>query len=370
MADKDGITLTGEVDIIDPRKWNDAKIRKEFECYGVSFDPEEGDCQGCLVRDRCIRKIALKIPKILEEAGEGRDVDDGTIAERIGDCEESTVTLGRRLLGYFESKKVKDPGSARERVVYRDRWKKGTEGNPIETVLGLPPQAGPSEEDTKLLKEAGEEESDGEPEGAEVIEFPTATKVKEEEEAPKQKKKAPTKKKAPKPPPEMKEPAPEPEEAAKKKAATKKKAPAKKAAAKKTTKKAAAKKKAPAKKAPTRKAPVPKKSGKKAAKKKAPTKKVSAPKTKESPASRFERERRRSPKVAALRPGQRLKREYKGETHVVTVAKSHYTYRGEQYATLYSIVMAITGAHEYARQGGQGGTRVMSNWSVPKFFQL
>ena len=99
--------------------------------------------------------------------------------------------------------------------------------------------------------------------------------------------------------------------------------------------------------------------------------------------TQFERERARSPKVAALEVGQQVERVYQGNCYVVTVKEDGYfmqMYKGEspdpkalksaeRYPSLYSTVTDITGTSEYKREGGET-TRKMSNWSAPKFWKL
>ena len=53
-----------------------------------------------------------------------------------------------------------------------------------------------------------------------------------------------------------------------------------------------------------------------------------------------------------LRPGARLVRQWRGETHVVTVTETGFEYAGEVYRSLSGIARRITGAH----------------WSGPRFF--
>jgi hypothetical protein len=53
-----------------------------------------------------------------------------------------------------------------------------------------------------------------------------------------------------------------------------------------------------------------------------------------------------------FKPGTRLVREWKGETHEVTLAEDGYKYRGKRYKSLSPIACEITGTH----------------WSGPAFF--
>lgn len=55
-----------------------------------------------------------------------------------------------------------------------------------------------------------------------------------------------------------------------------------------------------------------------------------------------------------LKTGARLVREWRGNTHTVTVAEDGFEYRGRAYSSLTKVAWAITGAH----------------WSGPRFFGL
>ncbi len=56
----------------------------------------------------------------------------------------------------------------------------------------------------------------------------------------------------------------------------------------------------------------------------------------------------------AMRPGTRLFREWRGETHEVTILEKGFAWRGERYRSLSRIASEITG----------------SRWSGPRFFGL
>lgn len=157
-----------------------------------------------------------------------------------------------------------------------------------------------------------------------------------------------------------------PKKKAKKKAPAKKKAAKKKAAKKAPLAKKKVKEKAVA--AVKKKATKKKAAGKKAPKKKAPTGDPAVFGS-EAFAHAFTRERGRSELVGLLQPGQKISRDYKGESYTVTVKSDHYLYNNKKFPTLYSILLVITGEHEYARKLGDK-TRKMSNWSAPRFFRL
>lgn len=85
--------------------------------------------------------------------------------------------------------------------------------------------------------------------------------------------------------------------------------------------------------------------------------------------ARFLKERRRIPALNYLKPGTKLFRTYKGETHVVQVQDGSYIYQGQHFPTLYCVAMKVTGYKSYGRPGAMDKyRRTMSNFSVNKFF--
>lgn len=90
--------------------------------------------------------------------------------------------------------------------------------------------------------------------------------------------------------------------------------------------------------------------------------------------SRWQRERERTPEIAALKTGQVLTVPFDGKEHQVTVLKEGYQYDGNRFPTLYSIVKEITGTVERQKQLIEGkrpqGTRQLCNWSAVRFFRL
>ncbi len=72
-------------------------------------------------------------------------------------------------------------------------------------------------------------------------------------------------------------------------------------------------------------------------------------------ATRWERERTRSPLIARLTPGMVLRREHKDVRYEVKVVSDGYSYDDTKYPTLYSVTKAITGA---------------TAWSAARFFNL
>jgi hypothetical protein len=85
--------------------------------------------------------------------------------------------------------------------------------------------------------------------------------------------------------------------------------------------------------------------------------------------SRWNRERLRSPEIAAIAVGDKLVRDFDGEQHEVVCCDGFWLYRDTEFATLYAVTMAITGAKEYDRADGKE-KRTMSNWSASRFFRL
>lgn len=92
---------------------------------------------------------------------------------------------------------------------------------------------------------------------------------------------------------------------------------------------------------------------------------------------RFNRERKRSPVLAQLKPGQTLKREWppkSGETVEVRVLKGRYKFQDQEFPTLYSAVKEIVGTIQCPKQLREDGTRPQGkrklvNWSAAKFFK-
>lgn len=78
--------------------------------------------------------------------------------------------------------------------------------------------------------------------------------------------------------------------------------------------------------------------------------------------------------VRMLTPGMALQKTWRGKLYEVKVLPVGYQWKGQAYPTLYSVVMAITGEREYAKQTRKGGRptgkRIMSAWSAPRFFNL
>jgi hypothetical protein len=90
---------------------------------------------------------------------------------------------------------------------------------------------------------------------------------------------------------------------------------------------------------------------------------------------RNQREKDRNSYIARLRPGMKLRRFWKGQTHEVIVLKRSYRYRGREYPTLQSITTEIVGTKPYPKQQRLDGTippgvRYLCPWSAIRFFRL
>lgn len=87
---------------------------------------------------------------------------------------------------------------------------------------------------------------------------------------------------------------------------------------------------------------------------------------------RFLRERARYPILDRLVPGTVLRRPYDGKMHLVTVRDGFYEHAGEKHPTLYSVVMAISGAKVYPRANpkDRDKSRAMSNCNARRFFKV
>lgn len=85
--------------------------------------------------------------------------------------------------------------------------------------------------------------------------------------------------------------------------------------------------------------------------------------------SRWQRERQRSPEIAAIAVGTKLVREFNNRLYEVECCDGHWLYDSRQFPTLYAVTMEITGPKEYDRADGKE-KRAMSNWSASRFFGL
>lgn len=85
--------------------------------------------------------------------------------------------------------------------------------------------------------------------------------------------------------------------------------------------------------------------------------------------SRWNRERLRSPEIAAIAVGAKLTREFNKRVYEVECCDGYWLYDSREFPTLYAVTMEITGSKEYDRADGKE-KRTMSNWSACRFFGL
>lgn len=319
-----------QVTVIDPNQHPDSVLRSQFECYGIMWSKNEPMCGECVIRDRCITILTkATIPNLRKEHG-NPDISAGEVAELNGSDEESTqilfqITAGKKILDLLPPQmKVGDPPPpapapspivepaappVAKKAKATPPAKKKVKAEPVKKVANkpLPPPA--------QLELKAPSAPVAKPTAAASVPEAVVVSGKQPEDAPspKAKKEAPVKTKKPATP----------------------KAPAK-----------AAK---PAVAAPT---------------KKAAPKKV----TPDDLATRWEKERERTPAVMALKPGATFEREYKGKLHKVTYQKGHVDYLGKKYPSLAAVMTEIVEVKTFKRADGK--TRTMTDWSVPRFFQL
>lgn len=267
----------------------DAECVKRWECYALSFSStaEDGLCLPCMVRDRCIKRMPLRLAELRELAG--RELPPAELAP-LCDTDEDSIRLVQAVAA----------------------------GKPIAAFL--PPQKVPA-----LVKAEEPAEADvGDNEADQLL---------EEAAAP-----------APPPPPVQTRPTVVVQlvEQPKKKAPPKVATPPQELTVQKKTKAKAA----PPKKAPPKKVAV-KKPAEKVAPKKAAA--VKPPAAKGAPdIAAFRRERDRSTWVGKLRHGQVLERRFNGELLRVQVdtKQGGYLLNNRVWPTLYGLVMALTGPTE------------------------
>jgi hypothetical protein len=92
---------------------------------------------------------------------------------------------------------------------------------------------------------------------------------------------------------------------------------------------------------------------------------------------RWQRERERSPAIAALKINQILETEWprkSGLVHRVKVLKGRYLYQNRSYPTLYAVTKVIVGVKPRLKQsqikGRPPGVRYIPDYSAPKFWRL
>lgn len=340
--------------VIDPATTPDNVIEAQIDCYSWMWSKSDAQCGGCLVRDRCITAIVTKrIPGFVAAKGGPLEPADFENTECQSDAESAAV-----LLQISKGKKISDllpaqyvtaapvveapPPPAEEPTFTQPPL-------PVKPAKKVAPKKAKKDDAPAAVEapaaavEAPAPVAEVEPVGASIHApppEPTAAPVKATKEAEAPKKAAPVKKAAPPvvaPVPETKAP--------------KKEAPMKKAAKPATTKATHAV--ASEKEVANR------------------TKKAKAPKyDKDVFDAAWERERSRSPAVAKVAPGAKLQKSYRGTEVEVEYQKGFVLFEGSKWPTLASVKNAVVGKKDYPRQNGGDGTRAMTDWSVPRFFQL
>lgn len=377
--------------VIDPATTPDNVIEAQIDCYSWMWSKSDAQCGGCLVRDRCITAIVTKrIPVFAKDKGGPLEPGDFENTECGSDAESASVLLqiskGKKIHDLLPGQYVTSPtppATPPEEPTFtqptptpapvKPAKKAAPKKVQAEAPVAVEPKPAKEPKAAKAAKEpkapaapspSAEDEVEDEvmhatpaievePTGASIHASPAEPVV------------ANNKKKVPAVP--------------KATAPTKKKA-AKEAAPKKAVKKAP----------PAVVAPVPEKAPKK--KKEAPMKKAAKPATnvvasekevasrakkakppkfdKEAFDAAWERERSRSPAVAKVVPGTKLQKSYRGTDIEVEYQKGCVLFEGSKWPTLASVKNAVVGKKDYPRQNGGDGTRAMTDWSVPRFFQL
>jgi hypothetical protein len=82
----------------------------------------------------------------------------------------------------------------------------------------------------------------------------------------------------------------------------------------------------------------------------------------------WEAERKKSEVIANLQIPSHLSREYQGHEIKVIYADGYVEFRGQKWPSLYYVVASITGKRAYPTKDGK--ERLMSDWSVARFFRL
>ena len=316
----------------DPTKAPDDKLRELYSCYGSMYSKDEAQCASCVVRDRCIALVVTDaIPKLraqgqqtVEHLAAGLETDQGTVTDVLFQIEKGKAISAllppqaSGQTGLVTTAKVeKAAKAAKKKAAPQMTEVVETAKAAVQDALAEEKAASTSSEVTVSLESA------------------TNTQV-----APKKKAKKGSNTHT---------------EEAQKGSATDgpKEEPVK------------AKKKVVAKK--------PKGSMVRAQPKevKARVDKTKAPKFDEGAfTAAWESERQRSPAVATLTPGTKLTKVYCGLNVDVTYRKGYVEWDGEKWPTLSAVKTAVVGKKAYPAQHGNGGTRQMTNWSVPRFFQI
>ena len=324
-------------------------------CYGEFWEAIPGSaCVGCFVKDDCLAKFVTgTLVRYQQKLGatatpEALAEESGVKVEAIRVALQFQANIGMGQAGKAEAEdEVSD--------------------------VAMPPPAPPLSEDQKVIPppniEGGISQDIPVPPPVSFGEMPEEASEKPPEVIVPKKDKAPAKKATSK-----KLPVEKADKKSADKKAPAKKAPAKKAASKKSTsKKAATPASHPSKAGSAKPARDPARSEDKS------VRLVSAPAgTREwgekHNAARWRRERKH-PLISKLKPGMRLQREWAGEIHRVMVKKGGYSYRGQDYPTLYAVTKSIVGTRECPKQLlGDGtrpkGKRELVAWSGLRFWRL
>lgn len=300
------------------------------QCYGLRWDGDRVDeCRGCGMKDSCLHRFAVEhLPKVRQEMGPGATV--AAVADRLKVLPESLFTAikyASRLVG------MGTPTTVQPAADISQAFDVGVDGETEQTT----------EESIVNMDQPPATQQDMFP--GEQVEYSTPEEGSQGDNPPVPGADKPTKSRASK--------------------------------GKVVVKKRASKKRAPKHKAQvTDRPPL---AG--SAQTKSASDPVTIPKqtmdcvthatalalqTRKwgDSAIRHQRERKRNPAVAALVPGSKLIREYKGNLYHVEVLRKQYRIveLKTEHPTLYDVMKAITGLHN------RGG-RKLANWSVPKFWR-
>lgn len=324
------------------------------QCYGEYWEGLEGSaCMACHIKGDCLARFATgKLVKVQQQLGE--KATPKAIAEATGIAEAAIVLAlqFQKNVGLNKSSAPKEAEAPAPPMQEPEPMMPPPQDAPVVTEPPPPPPIS--------------EEEPGEPEGSSVDgEEAIQKEGTENVKKPKKASKKPAKKAVAKPKKTAKKPA---KKTAKKSA----KKPAKKPAKKKT-----AAKNPPMAGTSAKPVTVPAKPKKGKSATSASEQAGDRTWSPEHDQSRWERERERSPVLAKLKPGQKLRREWplkSGEQVEVKVLKGRYRFQGKDYPTLYSVVKEITGTKLHQKQlrpdgSRPEGKRKLSAWSATKFFR-
>ena len=356
-------------EIVDLSMQTDEALQDRVPCYGQSWDPKESACNTrCGLQARCAHFMATcRIPETAGMLG-------GTVLDLLAmpdDVLGAHLAVEAHTAGYLKAYN-QNPQLGLPIV--------GPDGQLVPTNSG--PPATPDQPDVvaqarEALKEI--EESSAEP--PEEYEEEPEMIIEEDLEGSEE---------------ELEDVLESAVEALAESEAASKRRTAKKRSTQKSATKAPVKKaqKGTAKKRSTKKSTTtkriteraPKKDAKRATKSAAKEKTATKRSTKkkeghsswgpETFVKRFEKERKRYPKLQNMRAGQSVGTVYKGTEYKAKMLKDGWDFGGTRYATLYAVQLAIQGGgREYPAQERENGvrpdtTRVMASMSVNRFWGL